>query len=146
VLLQAAAASPLVAWKINWNVPEILDLVRDREVLLPFARQNQANAEFVSSWLASKEGFWPIAVDLLALHPGNAVIRRNVSAATEHMNRVVAGPSSGNYARWAEEVEAVVADASTPNAVRPFLRDLALGLRRRSQEEYRAELDEQANW
>lgn len=41
---------------------------RDREVLLRFARERESNAEFVSSWAASKEGFWPLAVQLLALH------------------------------------------------------------------------------
>ena len=146
VLLQAGAASLLTARRINWHLPEVLDLVRDRDVLLRFARQSEANAEFASSSLASKEGFWPVAVEILALHPGNERIRRNISAAAEHMNRVVVGPSSENYSRWSQEVDAVAADPATPNSVRPFLRDLAIRFHRRSEDEHRAEQNERVNW
>lgn len=146
LLLQVGAASPLAAWKVTWNLPEILNLVRDREVLLRFARKCESNAEFVSSWLASKEGFWPLAVQLLALHPDNQIIRRNVGAALEHMNRVVAGLSSQNYANWAREIETIAADDATPNSVRPFLQELTFRFRRHSEEERRAEQDEEVNW
>jgi len=79
-LLTAGAQSPLVAWKISWHLPEILDLVRDREILLRVAREGERNAEFVSSCItAASAGFWPIAVQLLALFPNNERIQRNVA-------------------------------------------------------------------
>jgi hypothetical protein len=145
-LLEAVASSPLVAWRVKWHVPEVLDLARDRELLMRIARRNERSAEFISSCLESKDGFWPIAVELLALHPNNALIRRNVSAAAEHMNRVIVGPWSLHYQRCAREVEAVLGDAATPAVVKPFLTDLARDLRRRAEAERRQEEDEQINW
>jgi hypothetical protein len=145
-LLDAGAESPLVAWRINWHLPEVLDLVRDRDLLLRVARRNERSAEFVSSCLAAKDGFWPIAVELLARYPDNRLIRRNVSAAAEHVNRVVVGPSSQHHERCAQEVEAVIADAATPAVVKPFLTDLARQLRQRAQAERRNEEDERINW
>jgi hypothetical protein len=145
-LLEAAAASPLVAWRINWHLPEVLDLARDREILLRIARRNEQSAEFISSCVESKDGFWQIAVELLTLHPYNTLIRRNVRAAAEHMNRAVVGPSSLHYERCAREVETVLGGAATPAVVKPFLTDLVRDLRRRAEAERRQEEDEQINW
>jgi hypothetical protein len=146
VLLRAKTASPLFSWRIGWHLPEILDLVRDHEVLLAFAQQGEANAEFVASCLSSKEGFWPLALSILAFHPENENIRRYVTGAVQHTNRVTIGPASERYRVWADELEAQAASASTPDTVRPFLRDLSEQLLRRSQDERRSEADEQVNW
>ncbi len=146
VLLEVASASPLVAWRIKWHLPEVLDLARDWEVLVRIARRNERSAEFISSCLESKDGFWPIAVELLTLHPDNALIRGNVSAAAEHMNRVVVGPFSLHYESCAREVETVLGHAATPTVVKPFLTDLARQLRHRAEAEHRKEEDEQINW
>ncbi|HVO60604.1 MAG TPA: hypothetical protein VMT53_06690 [Terriglobales bacterium] len=146
LLLEAAAESPLVAWRINWHLPEILDLTRDRELLLRVAQRSEHSAEFVSSCLTSKEGFWPLALELLRLHPENRIIRGNVSAAAEHMNRVIVGPSSVHYEQCAEDVERVLAADATPAVVRPFLTDLATRLRQQAEAERRDEADEQINW
>jgi hypothetical protein len=146
ILIEAAAESPLVAWRINWHLPEILDLTRDQDLLLRIAHRDEQRAEFVSSCLESKEGFWPIAVELLAMHPEDVLIRRNVSLAAEHMNRVITGPFSHHYERCAQELEQALANATTPAVVKPFLTDLARHLRQRAASERRSEEDESVNW
>jgi len=65
-LLEAAAASPLVAWRINWQVPEILDLTRDREILLRVAQRNEHSTEFISSCLESAAAVRPPAFSINA--------------------------------------------------------------------------------
>jgi hypothetical protein len=145
-LLEAAAESPVTAWKISWHLPEILDLIRDRDLLLRFAGGSEKNAEFVSACLESKEGFWPIAIELLSVHPNSQVIRRNVASAAEFMKRVITGPSSKHYERCTQEVERVLQEATTPGVVKPFLDDLAHNFRQRVEWERRRELDETVNW
>src|SRR5262249_11246016 len=108
--------------------------------------QNERSAEFISSCLESKDGFWPIAVELLRLYPDNVLIRRNVGAAAEHLNRVVIGPSSLHYENCAQEVGGLVGDAAIPAAVKPFLTDLARKLKERAERERGTEADEQVNW
>ena len=145
-LLEVAAESPLTAWKISWHLPEILDLTRDRDLLLRFAGRTEKNAEFVSSCLESKEGFWPLALELLSQHPDNRVIRGNVESAAGYMKRVITGPLSEHYNRCAQEVEEVHHEAKTPDAVKTFLADLARHLREHGASERRSEQDESVNW
>lgn len=82
----------------------------------------------------------------MAHHPDNTLICRNVVVAVEHMNRVIIGPFSVHYELCAQEVEAVLADPTTPAIVRAFLRDLAKHLRQRANAEHREEEDERINW
>jgi hypothetical protein len=144
-LREIGNASPTAAWRIRWHLPEILDLVTDHDIFIECARESAANAELIASWLASKEGFWTLAVEILSMHPDNERIRTSIVMSAEHMNRTVWGESSANYAAWAVEIEVVLADARTPNVTRAFLRDLANSFRRRSEDELRSEQEGRVN-
>ena len=146
LLRETGSGSQVAAWRIRWHLPEILDLARDRAILFQFAQESEANAELIASWLASKDGFWPLAVDILATHPANQRVQQSIQMAAEHMNRSVWGESSANNAAWAAEVDAVLARPETPAVVRPFLLTLANNFRRQSEDDLRAEQDGRINW
>ncbi len=147
ILLRVSAEFPLAAWRISWHLPEVLDLIRDHELLLEFARRSEGNAEFASASItAAKEGFWPLAVQILALFPENAVIRRNIAYAAEHMGQVIVGPSSQHYERCALAVTEAIENEATPDRVRPFLRDLEQRLRATAETERHKEENESVNW
>ena len=145
-LTQAANESPLIGWRIRWHLPEILDLKRDHDELLRFAGKSERDAEFISSCLESKEGFWPLAFELISLHPNNQKMWGHIASAAEYINRVITGPSSEHHQRCAQEVDRVLNDPATPPAVRPLLADLARHLYETAEIERRGEQDESINW
>jgi hypothetical protein len=104
-LREIGNASAIAAWRIRWHLPEILDLVTDHDIFVEYAQQGAANAELIASWLASKDGFWTLAVEILSMHPDNERIRTSIVMSAEHMNRTVQGESSANYAAWAAEID-----------------------------------------
>jgi uncharacterized protein (UPF0147 family) len=147
LLFRVGASSPLMAFRISWHVPEILNLVADRDFLQQFSRRDVRSAEFVSSCLSGgSPGFWPIAMDLLSLYPDNRAVRGNIARAASHPNHVIAGPWSEHYIRCAVAVEAILNSGNIPDTTRTFLRELAASLRKEAQNEHRDEEDESLNW
>ncbi len=146
VLVRAAAASAMIAWRINWHVPDMLDLERDRVLLLEIADEGEEKAEFVSSCLEAKPGFWEVAIPLLTKHPHNKQIKRNVALAAEHINRVVTGPSSLHHAACAQEVIQAAKRQGLRPEVRAFLEELAKSLEARANADTIDEQDESVNW
>jgi hypothetical protein len=147
LLFKVGASSPLIAWRISWHIPEILNLEEDRDFLQQFARRDDHSGEFVSSVIAGAQpGFWPVALDLLLLYPENKKVRRNITAAASHLNHVIVGPMSEHYSRCALAVEKVLNSENLPNTTRTFLRELAASLRKEMQRERRDEDDESVDW
>jgi len=147
LLFNVGTSSPLMAWRISWHVPDILNLEADRDFLREFARKDVRSGEFVSSCLmGGRPGFWPIALDLLSLYPDNKILRRNIAVAASHMNQTIVGPMSEHYIRCAVAVEEVLNSENVPGTTRPFLRELAANLRKEAQSEHRDEEDESVNW
>jgi hypothetical protein len=147
LLFRVGASSPLMAFKISWHVPEILNLDADRDFLQQFSRRDARSAEFVSSCISGgSPGFWPIALDLLSLYPDNRTVRGNVARAASHPNHVIVGPMSEHYIRCAVAVEEILSSESIPDTTRTFLRELAANLRKEAQNERRDEEDESLNW
>jgi len=147
VLFKVGTSSPLIAWRISWHIPEILNLEADRDSLQQFARNNVHSGEFVSSVLtAAQPGFWPVALDLLSLYSDNKKVRRNIAVAASHTNRVIVGPTSEHYTRCAAAVEEALNSENLPNTTRNFLRELAANLRKQAESEHRDEQDESVSW
>jgi hypothetical protein len=147
LLFRVGSSSPTRAWRISWQIPDILNLEADRDFLHQFAQRDVRSGEFVSSCLAAgRPGFWPIALDLLSLYPDNRIVRRNIALAASHMNHTIAGPISEHYTRCAVAVEEVLNSQNISDATRTFLRELAANLRKEAQNEHREEDDESVNW
>jgi len=147
LLFRVGASSPLIACRISWHIPDILNLEEDRHFLHEFARRDARCGEFVSSCLAGgRPGFWPVALDLLALYPDSPPVHRNIAIAARHMKHTVVGPMSEHYIRCAVAVEEVLRSEAIPGTTLAFLTDLAASLRKEAQNENREEQDESVNW
>ena len=147
LLFRVGASSPLVAWRISWHIPDVLNLEEDRQFLHQFARKDASCGEFLSSCLTGgRPGFWPIALDLLALYPDNPTVRKNVALAAGHMNHTIVGPMSDHYTRCASAVENALRSKNISDTTHTFLTELAASLRTAAQNEHRDEQDESMNW
>jgi uncharacterized protein (UPF0147 family) len=147
LLFRVGASSPLIAWRISWHIPDVLNLEEDRQFLQQFAGNDVRCGEFVSSCLTGgRPGFWPIALDLLAVYPDNRTVRKNIALAASHMNHTIVGPMSEHYIRCAVAVEEALHSENIPDTTRTFLRELAANLRKEAQNEHRDEQDESVNW
>jgi hypothetical protein len=147
LLFQLGASSPVVALRIRWQVPEILNLQQDRQFLEKFARQNERNGEFVSSVITSSQGgFWEVALNLLSLYGESKKVRSNIASAIYHPSHMIVGPMSEHYNRRAEMVESVRDSRDMPNSTRVFLTELAAYLKKDAEREQRDEENESVNW
>jgi hypothetical protein len=146
IVLTIAAEDPLQRWRVAWHLPEMLDQQADAEFLTSYSVKNEQNAELIAESITGKKtGFWPIAVQVLAAFPENQRIKGAIAGGAEHMNQVVVGPTSEHLTACAKEIDNVLADASIPDATKPFLRELLDSFQKRAEKERHNELDESVN-
>jgi hypothetical protein len=114
---------------------------------LNFAKKSEKNAQFVSGFITgAQEGFWNFVIQLLALYPGNVMIRQNVSLAAEHMGQVITGPTSQHLEKCAQAVAEATAKHGVSGDAKGFLSELENKLRKRADAERQSEEDESVNW
>lgn len=130
LVLSVSRDDALHQFDLSWNMREILEQQEDSDLLISYAKEDEEIAEIISQCITSgKPGFWPIVFELVQAYPTNRRLLAGLTAGIEQQGRVIAGPFSQFYEERQREVERILDDPETPQAVRPWLRDVADGLR-----------------
>lgn len=146
LIFNVGQVNSLLQYRVTWSLQDILDMERDRDLLISFAKRDEALANIISKSISSaKPGFRSIASELVQMYRTNEKIKRNLAAGIEQQGHVIAGPFSRFYEGRRAYVEQWLNDPRTPPAVRPWLREMLDRLQRRISHEIVWEYDEDVN-
>ena len=124
----------------------LLDQQTDRELLLSLAMEEEKQAEIIANSITADEaGFWPLAVQLVAQHPGNEDIQSGLELGARRIRGgfiFFGGSLADQTESVLEEVETVLEDTDMPEAARLWLEDFTAILREKVKRERIEEADE----
>jgi len=125
ILLQTFQKDDYAHIRHSCRIREFIDPVEDKEVLISFAKENVAFARLIGSWTTSaKNGFWELFDELSQLYPQDEQLSNNLVAGVQQMGSVIVGPVSQFHEGLKRKIEGRLEDSSTPNAVKPWLREM----------------------
>jgi hypothetical protein len=146
VVLQAALGAEDTRYSLTQDLRALTSLERDQDMLVKFASESEQHAELIAAGMTSTQrGFWPLAFRLIEKHQNSRSLLQHLSFGAEQMGEVHTGPGSSQAASCLAEVEAILANPSTPAAARPWLEELRRGLATRAQEMLRFEITAEVN-
>jgi hypothetical protein len=110
---------------IAWQLRELLDQEKDRDLLLAFAGGDIEYARLIASCITSaKAGFWSLVFALVQTYPHDEKLLSNLTAGIEQQGSVIEGPMSLFYAACKQEINQLLHAPSTPPEVRTWLREV----------------------
>lgn len=134
------------AWELSWHMPDLIDWTEDMDVLHSIALESEKKACLVLEY-TSREGLWPLAIDLLNRYPHSKRIKSIIASRAQHMQEVIRGPMSEHFETSATEIQNVLQEnANISGSAKEFLEDLIARFRETAKHERRDEEDEQVNW
>ncbi len=131
LLLNLAQTDALRWFRLSRSLRELLDQEEDKELLLSFAIDNIENARIIASFVTSaKEGFWPIAFELVRRYPHDEELLRHLTAGVGQLETAMEGSMAQFYETRKQEVEQRLHEPSTPPEARAWLREVLSRLER----------------
>ncbi len=125
ILLQTFQKDDHSRVRYSWRVKELINPVRDKEVLISFAIDNIIFARIIASWITSaKAGFWPLFDELSQMYPDDELLHNNLAAGVQQMGSVITGPMSQFLEKRKRDIEHRLQDPSTPPTVKPRLQEM----------------------
>jgi hypothetical protein len=147
IVLAVAAEDPLQRWRVAWHMPDMLDQEKDADQLVNFALKDEQNAKLIAETITGKkQGFWPIAIKILAQYPDSESLQGAIAGGAQQINQVIVGPASQHLSACADQAQKVLEDPSTPESTKPFLIRLVKNLRAGAELEAKREIDESVNF
>lgn len=131
VLLDVVQRDLLYEFQLAWNLKELIDQEKDKELLLSYASCSVENARSIASWATNaRPGFWPLAFRLVQLYPHDEQMLDNLVAGIQQEGSMREGPRSRFHERLVLEIKTKLDDPLTPPEVRPWLREVLSRLER----------------
>lgn len=125
LLLEVSTISPSHHQSISWNLQEILDQVRDKELIIEFSLKNQEWAAMLTEGLSSnKSGFWEVAIPIIEKYLSDRRIMSHIGSGIEQLGFTIVGEYSNHLQKCSEEVEKALRMPDLPSKVRLWLQKL----------------------
>ena len=122
LLLDIASKSPLHKLNITWNLQEILDQVKDKDLIIELSLRDEKKAIILSKCISlSKPGFWPVALPIIDHYITNEEILSNIFQGIEGLGFVVTGEYHLHLEKSRKEIETVLQQGGVPIKVRRWL-------------------------
>src|SRR5205823_3241273 len=131
---------------VMWNLPSLVEIGTDAELMLEFAARGEREALTVCSAITgARGGFWQVAFGLVDIYPASRPLTNELEHRVEQMGQVIAGPYSEHFKRCLEDVQSARNLPAASAAVRAWLDDFAARLQRAHEEQRRREADDRIN-
>ncbi|MEW6668087.1 MAG: hypothetical protein AB1512_22980 [Thermodesulfobacteriota bacterium] len=122
-LFDAGIRDPLREVRLTYRLNRLLDLEKDSDDLILWARKDERVAEIIARSLSiRKQGFWSMLEQLINLYPNNERIERYLLGAILLENEGVWGLLSEAHKETRELLETKIGDPTTSAEFRAFLR------------------------
>lgn len=109
LLLSLALSDVSMQFHITWNLTEIIDQVRDANVILDLCKGNTKNTEILTrSLTTAKPGFWPIALKLIEWYGDDKRISANLMGGIERLGHMHTGGYHLRLKECVEDIETVL--------------------------------------
>jgi hypothetical protein len=123
MLFNASLKDAFVRFDVTSQLRELLDLKKETDILISYAKRDEAIAEMISESISiSQQGFWHIIEKVIPLYPRNEQITRYLLGAIMLENEGGFGLPSGQYQESKALVESRIHDPNTSPEVCAFLR------------------------
>lgn len=125
MLLEICLLNPEHRFTVTWNLKEVLNQVRDRDLIIEFSLADEKWAEILSECISSKKpDFWKISIPMLEHYLSNERISTNIQHGLEQMGEVIMGGFHNHYIKVLGMINEILETPTIPAKVRLWLQKI----------------------